>query len=61
MKISRLRYQDGSERQVPGSQGFAWEFRLHSTDPDGERKLKVQTAVVPVVRTDFLVSYVGVQ
>ena len=43
MKISRERYQHGSVRKVPRSQGFAWEFRFYSTAPDGKRKLTVQT------------------
>ena len=43
MKISRDRYQHGSVRKAPRSQGFAWEFRFYSTAPDGKRKLKVQT------------------
>ncbi len=43
MKVSRERYQHGSVRKVPRSQGFAWEFRFYITAPDGKRKLKVQT------------------
>jgi integrase len=43
MKHSRERYQHGSVRKVPRSQGFAWEFRYYSTAADGKRKLKVQT------------------
>jgi integrase len=43
MKVGRERYQHGSVRKVPRSQGFAWEFRYYSTDSDGKRKLKVQT------------------
>ena len=43
MKVSRERYQHGSVRKVPRSQGFAWEFRYYSTALDGKRKLKVQT------------------
>jgi integrase len=43
MKITRQRYQTGSVRKVPRSQGFAWEFRFYFTAPDGKRKLKVQT------------------
>src|SRR5215469_16732697 len=43
MKVGRERFQHGSVRKVPRSQGFAWEFRYYSTDPSGERKLKVQT------------------
>jgi hypothetical protein len=43
MKVSRERYQPGSVRKVPRSQGFAWEFRFYLTAPDGKRKLKVQT------------------
>jgi hypothetical protein len=43
MKVSRERYQHGSVREVPHSQGFAWEFRFYVTAPDGKRKLKVQT------------------
>lgn len=43
MKAKRERYQHGSVRQVPRSQGFAWEFRYYSTASDGSRKLKVQT------------------
>ena len=43
MKVSRERYQHGSIRKVPRSQGFAWEFRFYITAPDGKRKLKVQT------------------
>jgi hypothetical protein len=43
MKVSRERYQHGSVRKVPRSQGFAWEFRFYLTAPDGKRKLKVQT------------------
>ncbi len=43
MKVSRERYQHGSVRKVPRSQGFAWEFRYYHTSPDGKRKLKVQT------------------
>jgi integrase len=42
MKVSRERYQHGSIRKVPRSQGFAWEFRFYITAPDGKRKLKVQ-------------------
>jgi hypothetical protein len=42
MKVSRERYQHGSVRKVPRSQGFAWEFRFYQTI-DGARKLKVQT------------------
>lgn len=37
------RYQHGSVRKVPHSQGFAWEFRYYSTDATGIRKLRVQT------------------
>ena len=43
MKVSRERYQHGSVRKVPRSQGFAWEFRFYITAPNGKRKLKVQT------------------
>jgi integrase len=43
MKFTRERYQYGSVRKVPRSQGFAWEFRFYITAPDGKRKLKVQT------------------
>lgn len=43
MKVKRERYQHGSIRKVPRSQGFAWEFRYYSTDSEGKRKLKVQT------------------
>jgi len=43
MKVSRERYQHGSARKVPRSQGFAWEFRFYITAQDGKRKLKVQT------------------
>jgi len=43
MKVSRERYQHGSVRKGPSSQGFAWEFRFYLTTPDGKRKLKVQT------------------
>ena len=43
MKFHRARYQHGSVRKVPRSQGFAWEFRYYITGPDGKRKLKVQT------------------
>jgi hypothetical protein len=43
MKVNRERYQHGSVRKVPRSQGFAWEFRFYITAPDGKRKLKVQT------------------
>jgi integrase len=43
MKTNRDRYQHGSVRKVPRSQGFAWEFRFYITAPDGKRKLKVQT------------------
>jgi len=39
MKVSRERYQHGSVRKVPHSQGFAWEFRFYITAPDGKRKL----------------------
>ncbi len=42
MKLSRERYQHGSIRKVPRSQGFAWEFRFYITIA-GKRKLKVQT------------------
>ncbi len=42
MKVNRERYQHGSIRKVPRSQGFAWEFRFYITE-DGKRKLKVQT------------------
>jgi len=43
MRVSRERYQHGSVRKVPRSQGFAWEFRFYITAADGTRKLKVQT------------------
>jgi integrase len=43
MRVNRERYQHGSVRKVPRSQGFAWEFRFYITGPDGKRKLKVQT------------------
>ena len=43
MKISRERYQHGSVRKVPRSQGFAWEFRFYIKAPDGKRKLKAET------------------
>ena len=43
MKVQRERYQHGSVRKVPRSQGFAWEFRFYITAPNGKRKLKVQT------------------
>jgi integrase len=43
MKVGRERYQHGSVRKVPRSQGFAWEFRFYITATDGKRKLKVQT------------------
>jgi hypothetical protein len=43
MKVSRNRYQHGSVRKVPRSQGFAWEFRFYIKAPNGNRKLKVQT------------------
>jgi integrase len=43
MRVNRERYQHGSVRKVPRSQGFAWEFRFYITAPDGKRKLKVQT------------------
>ena len=43
MKVNRERYQHGSVRKVPRSQGFAREFRFYITAPDGKRKLKVQT------------------
>lgn len=43
MRINRERYQHGSVRKVPRAKGFAWEFRFYATDPDGKRKLKVQT------------------
>jgi integrase len=43
MKVRRERYQHGSVRKVPRSQGFAWEFRFYTTAPNGKRKLKVQT------------------
>jgi hypothetical protein len=42
MKFTRERYQHGSVRKVPRSQGFAWEFRFYLTAQDGKRKLKVQ-------------------
>ena len=42
MRFNRERYQHGSVRKVPRSQGFAWEFRFYQTI-DGARKLKVQT------------------
>jgi integrase len=42
MRVNRERYQHGSVRKVPRSQGFAWEFRFYQTI-DGQRKLKVQT------------------
>ena len=42
MKVSRERYQHGSVRKVPRSQGFVWDFRFYITAPDGKRKLKVQ-------------------
>src|SRR3978361_2070617 len=42
MRVNRDRYQHGSVRKVPRSQGFAWEFRFYQT-VDGARKLKVQT------------------
>ena len=47
MKVSRERYQHGSVRKVPRSQGLAWEFRFYQTI-DGARKLKVQTFDSPV-------------
>ena len=44
MKTTRERYQHGSIRKVPRSQGaWAWEFRYYATADDGKRKLKVQT------------------
>jgi integrase len=43
MKVRRERYQHGSVRKVPRSQGFAWEFRFYITSSNGKRKLKVQT------------------
>lgn len=43
MKVSRERFQHGSVRKVPRSQGFAWEFRFYITSLNGKRKLKVQT------------------
>ena len=43
MKVRRERYQHGSVRKVPRSQGFAWEFRFYITSPNGKRKLKIQT------------------
>ncbi len=43
MKVSRERYQHGSVRKAPRSQGFAWEFKFYFTALDGKRKLKVQT------------------
>ena len=43
MRVNRERYQHGSVRKVPRSQGFAWEFRFYITAPDGKRKLKAQT------------------
>jgi hypothetical protein len=43
MKIHRQRYHTGSVGKIPRAHGFAWEFRYHYTDPDGQRKLKVQT------------------
>jgi Endoribonuclease L-PSP len=39
MKVSRERYQHGSVRKIPHSQGFAREFRFYLTTPDGKRKL----------------------
>jgi hypothetical protein len=50
--ISRELYQHGSVRQVPRSQGFAWEFRFYITAPDGKRKLKVQTFDVARCQTE---------
>jgi len=43
VEFTRQRYQAGSVRKVPRSQGFAWEFRFYHTDANGQRKLKVQT------------------
>jgi hypothetical protein len=43
MRVNRERYQHGSVRKVPRSQGFAWKFKFYITAPDGKRKLKVQT------------------
>jgi hypothetical protein len=43
MKVRRERYQHGSVRKVPRSQGFAWEFRFYITAPNGKRKLKLSS------------------
>jgi integrase len=43
MRLHRQRCQTGSVRKVPRAHGFAWEFHHYYTDPDGLRKLKVQT------------------
>jgi integrase len=43
LRVNRDRYQHGSIRKVPRSQGFAWEFRFYITGKDGKRQLKTQT------------------
>ena len=52
MKFQRQRYQTGSVRKVSRSHGSAWEFRYYATDPDGVRKLKVQTFNASIYRTE---------
>lgn len=53
MRFSRQRYQKGSVRKVPRSQGFAWEFRYYYTDEDGKRREKVQTFDSAAYETEF--------
>jgi integrase len=44
MKKSRNRWQQGSIRKVPRAGGaWAWEYRYRQTDPDGVRRMKMQT------------------
>jgi integrase len=52
MKINRQRYQTGSVRKVPRSQGFAWEFRFYHTDETGRRRMKVQTFDSTIYKTE---------
>ena len=52
MRIHRQRYQTGSVRKVPRAHGFAWEFRYYYTDPDGQRKLKVQTFDAAIYKSE---------
>jgi integrase len=52
MRIQRQRYQAGSIRKAPRSQGFAWEFRYYYNDEKGQRKAKSQTFDSTVYKTE---------